>query len=108
MLNTLTEWIDWNFNGLEHFQSLILLFKCLKGQGPIYLKDFFKVRLAPYNRRGSGSKLEQPSFNSTWGKNSFCSITSRGCGTTYQTARNADNTRNTCTQQPPELPDGIS
>ena len=31
----------------RHFQSLILLFKCLKSQGPIYLKDFFKVRLAP-------------------------------------------------------------
>ena len=30
----------------RHFQSLILLFKCLKSQGPIYLKDFFKVRLA--------------------------------------------------------------
>ena len=50
----------------RHFQSLILLFGCLKGQEPIYLKGVFKVRLSPYNLRGSGSQLEQPSFNSTW------------------------------------------
>ena len=75
----------------RHFQSLILLFKCVKGQGPIYLKDFFKVRLAQYNLRGSGSKLEQPSFNSTWGKNSFCSITSRLWNHLPDTACNADN-----------------
>ena len=45
----------------------------------------------PYNLRGSRSKLEQPSFNSIWGKNSFCSITSWLWNQQPDTARNADN-----------------
>ena len=75
----------------RHFQSLILLFGCLKGQEPIYLKGVFKVRLSPYNLRGSGSQLEQPSFNSTWVNPCPSLLISRLWNHLPDTARNADN-----------------
>lgn len=60
----------------RYFQSLILLFKCIKENGPAYINDFFKFRETKYNLRGSGTKLEQYSFNSNWRLNSFMSIAS--------------------------------
>ena len=42
--------------GLE--QSLVVLFKSLKLNGPKYISDFFNHRATPYNLRGSGNKLQ--------------------------------------------------
>ena len=52
----------------RHLQSLVLLFRCLKGQGPTYLEDFFKIRLIPYNLQEYQTKLDQPRFNTEWAK----------------------------------------
>ena len=41
------------------FRSYFLSFN---GNGPSYIKDFFKLRTVNYNLGGSGTKLEQNSF----------------------------------------------
>ena len=75
----------------RHLQSLVLLFRCLKGQGPTYLEDFFRILLTPYNLRGYGTKVDQPRFTTKWAKNSFCSIISRLWNHLPDSDRNADN-----------------
>ena len=52
-----------NLDNRRKFQSLVLLFKCLNGQGPQYLSEFFKVLNVNYNLRGSGTRLVLPHFN---------------------------------------------
>ena len=52
-----------NLVNRRKFQSLVLLFKCLNGQGPQYLSEFFKVLNVNYNLRGSGTRLVLPHFN---------------------------------------------
>ena len=52
-----------NLDNRRKFQSLVLLFKCLNGQGPQYLSEFFKVLNVNYNLRGSGTCLVLPHFN---------------------------------------------
>ena len=46
------------------FHVLILLFISFNGNGPSYIKDFFKLRTVNYNLRDPDTKLEQNSFNS--------------------------------------------
>ena len=46
------------------FHVLILLFISFNGDGPSYIKDFFKLRTVNYNLRDPDTKLEQNSFNS--------------------------------------------
>ena len=45
-----------NMQSLEHrryYQSLILLLKCIKGNGPDYISDLFEPRILRYNLRNS-------------------------------------------------------
>ena len=52
-----------NLESLKQFQSLVILYKCLRGQGPEYLSKFFNVLNVNYDLRGSGTRLMLPSFN---------------------------------------------
>ena len=61
----------------RRFQSLVLLFKCLRELGPKYLTDFFQIRQTPYYLRGATTKVNQPSFKTNWMKNSYCSLVSQ-------------------------------
>ena len=53
------------------FQSLILRFKCLNGQGPSYISNNFNIKQTKYKLRGNASRMELPHFNPEWGKRSF-------------------------------------
>ena len=59
----------------RYFQSLVLLFKCMKDHGPQYIQHFFKLRTVSYNLRGSETKLEQLPFITKWLKNAYSLIT---------------------------------
>ena len=52
-------------------QSLVLPFKCLKGNGPDYISDLFKPRILRYNLRNSDHNLTQPPYNNRYYHNSF-------------------------------------
>lgn len=57
---------------LEHRRfssSLVLLFKCMKWNGPEYIKNFFQLR--EYNLRNKGVNLVQPGYNNRFYHNSF-------------------------------------
>ena len=63
-----------NMQSLEHrryYQSLVLLFKCIKGNGPDYISDLFEPRILRYNLRNSDHNLTRPSFNNRYYHNSF-------------------------------------
>ena len=45
------------------FQALVLLYKCMKGQGPSHLSERFNVLNVDYDLRGGGSRLKLPPFN---------------------------------------------
>ena len=47
----------------RQFQSLVILYKWLRGQGPEYLSEFFNILNVNYNLRGSSTRLMLPSFN---------------------------------------------
>ena len=49
-----------NMQSLEHrryYQSLVLLFKCIKGNGPDYISDLFQPRILRYNLKKSDHNL---------------------------------------------------
>ena len=75
----------------RYFQVLVLLFRCIKENGPSYISEFFKLRTVKYNLRGSDTKLEQDPFNSNWRLNSFVNISSHLWNTLPANARNAEN-----------------
>ena len=52
-----------NLEMRRQFQSLVILYKCLNGQGPEYLSKYFNVLNVNYNLRGPGTRLMLPSFN---------------------------------------------
>ena len=63
-----------NMQSLEHrryYQSLILLLKCIKGNGPDYISDLFEPRILRYNLRNSDHNLTQPSYNNRYYHISF-------------------------------------
>ena len=72
-------------------QSLVFLFKCLRGLGPKYLTNFFQIRQTPYYLRGATTKVNQPSFKTNWMKNSYCSLVSRLWNRLPDEVRKADN-----------------
>ena len=74
-------------------QSLTLLYKCHKGEGPQYIKELFRLRIGTYNLRGIGTKLEEHSFRSNWLKQSYSSIISRVWNRLPDICRNADNVK---------------
>ena len=47
----------------RELQSLVILHKCLRGQLPEYLGEFFNVLNVNYNLRGASTRLMLPSFN---------------------------------------------
>jgi len=47
----------------RQFQSLVILYKCLRGQGPEYLSESFNVLNGNYNLRGASACLMLPSLN---------------------------------------------
>ena len=53
------------------FQSLILRFKCLNGQGPSYISNNFNIKQTKYKLRGNASRMELSHFNPEWGKRSL-------------------------------------
>ena len=55
-----------NMQSLGHrryYQSLVLLFNCIKGNGPGYISNLFEPRILLYNLRNSDHNLIQPSYN---------------------------------------------
>ena len=63
-----------NMTTLEHrrfYSSLVLLFKCMKWNGPEYIKNFFQLRESRYNLRNKGVNLVQPGYNNRFYHNSF-------------------------------------
>ena len=59
---------------LEHgryYQSLILLFKCIKRSRADYISDLFEPRILPYNLRNRDHSLTQASYNNRYYHNSF-------------------------------------
>ena len=69
-----------NTNTLEHRrieQSLIIVFKCFRENGPDYIADLFKPRVTPYNLRSSGLNVVQTSYNSRFLHGSYAYMISR-------------------------------
>ena len=63
-----------NMQSLEYRrynQSLILLFKCIKENGPDYISNLFEHRKSYYNLRNSGDNLVQPSYHNRYYHNTF-------------------------------------
>ena len=52
-----------NLETRRQFQSLVILYKCLRGLGPKYLSEFFNVLNVNYNLRGTSTRLKLPSSN---------------------------------------------
>ena len=74
-------------------QSLTLLYKYHKGEGPQYIKEIFRLRTETYNLREIGTNLEEHSFRSNWLKQSYYSIISRVWNRLPDICRNADNVK---------------
>ena len=55
----------------RYFQSLTLLFNCIKNNGPSYISNLFEHRPLRYNLRNGGCNLVQPSYNNRFYHNSF-------------------------------------
>ena len=56
-------------SSLEHRsyeQSFILLFKCIKLNGPRYISSFFEFRKSEYILRNNDHNLVQPSYNNRY------------------------------------------
>ena len=47
----------------RRFQALVLLYKCMNGQGPSYLSERFNVLNVDYDLRSGGSRLKLPPFH---------------------------------------------
>ena len=56
---------------LMYDQSLILLFKCIKENGPSYISNLFERRKSHYNLRNTDCNLLQLSYNNRFYHNSF-------------------------------------
>lgn len=63
-----------NLETRRKIQSLVILYKCLRGQGPEYLNNVLNVN---YNLRGSGTHLMLPSFNLEYMHKSWSYLTTK-------------------------------
>ena len=61
----------------RRFQALVLLNKCMNGQGPSYLSGRFNALNVDYDLRGGGSRLKLPPFNLECLHKSFSYICAR-------------------------------
>ena len=59
------------------FHSLVILHKCLRGQGPEYLSEFFNVLNVNYNLRGASTRFMLPSFNLEYMHKSWSYLTTK-------------------------------
>ena len=66
-----------NLETRRQFQSLVILYKCLRGQGPEYLSEFFNVLNVNYNLRGASTRLMLPSFNLEYMHKSWSYLTTK-------------------------------
>ena len=66
-----------NLETRRQFQSLVILYKCLRGQGPEYLSEFFNVLNVNYNLRGASTRLMLPSFNLEYMHKSWSYLTAK-------------------------------
>ena len=81
-------------NTLEHRpieQSLIILFKCFKENGPGYVANLFKPRVTPYNLRSSGLNVVQTPCNSRFLHDSYTYMISRIWNQLPSAVKNAPN-----------------
>ena len=72
-------------------QSLVVLFKSLKVNGPKYISDFFNHRATRYNLRGTKNKLQQSTYNTLYKHNSLAYITSHLWNTLPANAQSSQN-----------------
>ena len=61
----------------RQFQALVLLYRCMNGQGPSYLSERFNVLNVNYDLRGGGTRLKLPPFNLEYQHKSFSYICAR-------------------------------
>ena len=69
-----------NLETRRQFQSLVILYKCLRGQGREYLSEFFNVLNVNYNLgggRGASTRLMLPSFNLGYMHKSWSYLTTK-------------------------------
>ena len=66
-----------NLETRRQFQSLVILYKCLKFQGPEYLSEFFNVLKVNYNLTGVSTRLMMPSFNLEYTHKSWSHLTTK-------------------------------
>ena len=59
----------------RQIQSLCMVYKCMNGQGPEYLRNFFNILSVKYNLRGSGTRLRLPNFNLEYKHKSWSFLT---------------------------------
>ena len=62
---------------MRQFQSLDILYKCLRAQGLEYLSEFFNVLNVTYNLMGSSTRLVSPSFNLHYMHKSWSYLTTK-------------------------------
>ena len=63
-----------NMQSLEnrrYFQALVLLFKCIKNNGPSYISNLLEQRTLHYNLRNGDCNLVQLSYHNRYCHNSF-------------------------------------
>ena len=61
----------------SQFQSLVILYKCLRGQEPEYLSESFNVLNVNYNLGGASTRLMLPSFNLEYIHKSWSYLTTK-------------------------------
>ena len=63
----------------RHFQSLVMLYRCLYDKGAPYINEFFTFKDVPYNLRGLSTRLNvpPPPFNLEYMHRSFSFLASR-------------------------------
>ena len=61
----------------RHFQSLVMLYKCLYSDGAPYISKFVNFKNVTYNLRGLSTRLELPPFNLEYMNRSFTFLVSK-------------------------------
>ena len=66
-----------NLESGSQFQSLVILYKCLRGQRKEYLSELFNILNVNYNLRGASIGLMLPSFNLEYMHKSWSYLTTK-------------------------------
>ena len=84
-----------NIKSLEqrrHFQSLVMLYKCLYSDAAPYISEFFNLKNVTYNLRGLSTRLELPPFNLEYMHRSFTFLVSKLWNALPPTVRESKDT----------------